>query len=260
VTDLVRGGTLTDAWFYAVEQLRAGGREAFDLVVGIADPEPDAAQPEIITALDTLLVSIGCQDTRTVANTIFPASLARTSPARQHLYERYQRLLPMLHRNPKNTKGTYFERLIGYPLHAGSGAVNQLEIIIHDLGKELDRKRRGQGPMRHMYEAQIFAPGKDRRPWGFPCMSSLSFHLDGDQLRLSATYRNQYYMQKALGNFVGLAALQHFVADAVGLRQGALTVHAFHAEIETRLTLTEVDALIEECRAIAPERLRRRSA
>jgi thymidylate synthase len=73
--------------------------------------------------------------------------------------------------------------------------VNQLEIIIHDLEGELARKRRGQGPMRHMYEAQIFAPGKDRRPWGFPCMSSLSFHLDGDQLRLSATYRNQYYMQ-----------------------------------------------------------------
>lgn len=260
MTDLVRGGSLTDAWFYAVEQLRDGGREAFDLIVGIADPDLNAACPEVIAMLDALLESKGCQDTRTVANTIFPKALAQPSSNRQHLYERYRRILPKLHRIPKNRKGTYFERLVDYPLHAGHGPVNQLELIIRDLEGELDRKRSGQGPMRHMYEAQIFAPGKDRRPWGFTCMNSLSFHLDGDQLRLSATYRNQYYMQKALGNFLGLAALQRFVAAAVGLRQGALTVHAFHAEIETKVMLAEVDALIEECRAAAPERLRRRSA
>jgi len=82
-------------------------------------------------------------------------------------------------------------------------------------------------------------------------MSSLSFHIEGDQLRLSATYRNQYYIQRALGNFVGLAELQRFVAREAGMQQGILTVHACHAEIEKAATLTDVHRLIRDCRDVA---------
>ncbi len=80
-------------------------------------------------------------------------------------------------------------------------------------------------------------------------MSSLSFHIDRDRLRLTATYRNQYYIERALGNFLGLAELQHFVSSQVGLQEGLLTIHAFHAEIEDRSArLDEVDELLSTCR------------
>lgn len=254
MTTLVKGSSTSDAWLTALAHLRANGREEFDLIVEIADPSPGANAPQIFAALDRYLGARDAADTRTVANTIFPAALADSSADPTELFARYGRLYPRLRRVPQNRKGTYFGRLIGYPLRAGGGApVNQLAAIIHDLRRELDRRRRGQGAMAHIYEAQVYAPGKDRRPMGFPCMSSLSFHLEADRLRLSATYRNQYYIGRAAGNFLGLAALQRFVAGAAGLAQGPLVVHAFHAAIDPGVSLADVDMLIKACRdALTP--------
>ena len=63
-------------------------------------------------------------------------------------------------------------------------------------------------------------------------MSSVSLHVVNDTLRLSATYRNQYYIQKALGNLIGLHWLQEFIASAAELQTGPLLMHAFHAQID----------------------------
>lgn len=254
MTTLVKGSSATEAWLAALAHLRANGREEYDLIVEITDPSPDATAPQLVAVLDRYLSANGFADTRTVANTIFPEGLAESSRDPAELFVRYRRLLPRLRRVPQNRKGTYFGRLTGYPLRAaGKEPVNQLQIVIQDLRRELDRRNRRQGPMAHIYEAQVFAPGKDRRPIGFPCMSSLSFHLDAGRLHLSATYRNQYYIQRAAGNFLGLAALQRFVASAVGLGQGPLVVHAFHAEVDPDVSLANVDALIRDCRgALTP--------
>lgn len=244
---VIHGETITAAWLAALEYLDAHEREAFDLLVEIADPSPDAADRTVIAALDALLFTRRHHRVDTVVNTIFPVRLAGTSPDRTTLYTRYRQLLPRLRGLAGNTRGLYFERLIDYPLHkAGTETpVNQLEVLIADLKGQLARK----GSLRHAYEAQIFAPGKDRLPQGFPCMSSLSFHLDQGALRLSATYRNQYFVQRALGNYLGLAHLQRFVAAAVGLAAGPLTVHAFHAAIDPAIGVQATRALIRACRA-----------
>lgn len=239
---LVRGDTLTDAWVAAVQALLDHDGDAFDLVVSIEDPCVEHADPAVIQALDAALRGAGKQSVETVANTIFPEALAQTSRDRAELYRRYTDMLPRVRRHPKNAKGLYFERLIRYPLPANGTCNNQIETIIGDLTQQL----KGRGPRRSCYEAQIFAPGKDRLPMGFPCLSSLSFQLDGKQLRLTATYRNQYYVQRALGNFLGLAQLQGFVAREVGLEQGYLTVHAFHAKVDT-LGKKKTSALLAAC-------------
>ncbi len=180
-----------------------------------------------------------------MANTIFPATLAATSRDRDHFYARYRALLPRLRKQDKNRRGIYFERLIDYPLQADPARSNQVETIIRTLRGQLARRARRQGPLGSVYEAQIFAPGKDLLPRGFPCLSSLSFQLDGGHLRLSATYRNQYFIQRALGNYLGLAGLQRFVAEAAGLAPGPLTVHAFHAYLD--LGQRETDTLLRAC-------------
>lgn len=236
---LIAGETVTAAWRSAAEYLHAHGRETFDLVVEIADPDVAHADRAIVATLNTLLHRKGFGSVETVANTIFPDQLARTARDRADLYARYQALYPRLRHFSQ--KGTYFGRLIAYPLQGDPARENQLETVIGDLARQLARR----GPLGSIYEAQIFAPGKDRIPMGFPCMSSLSFQLDGPQLRLTATYRNQYYIRRALGNFIGLAQLQRFVADAVGLRQGPLTIHAFHAAIDPEIGVRETDALIQ---------------
>ena len=75
-------------------------------------------------------------------------------------------------------------------------------------------------------------------------MSSMSLHLDGGRLRMAATYRNQYYVQKALGNMLGIARLQHWIAREVGIEVGALSMHAFHAQIDPGVPDREVVALL----------------
>ena len=249
----VAGQTISDAWLEAFQHLHTSGREEFDLVVSISDPASDHLDHAVQEVLDNFLREHDFQEVGTVANTIFPAQLARTARSRDHLYTKYRFLLPRLRKLAPNRRGLYFERLIRYPLQEDPARANQLETLICDLEGQLARR----GPLRHVYEAQIFAPGLDRLPQGFPCMSSLSFHLDGRRLRLTATYRNQYYVRKALGNFLGLAQLQAFVADAVGLEPGPLTVHAYHAQIDPEVGKLAAESLLRNCRAVAtPRRLR----
>ena len=243
MTSLITGETITTAWLGALDHLNANGRRQLNLVTTIADPDPERVDPGVVALLDDLLDRRGWQRVATVANTIFPVALVGTNGDRQQLYARYWALLPRLRRYPGNGSGTYFGRLIEYPLSPSrNGAtVNQIEEII----AALQRQRRRRGPIQSAYQAQVFVPGRDRSPRGFPCMSFLSFQLDGDDLCLTATYRSQYYIQKALGNLTGLAHLHHFVAKETGLRQGSLTVHAFYAQIEIGKKATT--ALIRSC-------------
>lgn len=227
------------------ERLQVCKGETYNLVVAIPDPQPGSADTEVVATLNAALRGERLQPVETVANTIFPSALVAPSSDRQAFYDRYRSILPVLRKQGKNHRGIYFERLIDYPLHSGSGvSVNQLETIISTIEQE----RRRSNPLRFVYEAQVFAPGKDNRPIGFPCMSSLSFQLDGDRLRLTATYRNQYYIARALGNFLGLARLQQFISKQTQLKQGPLTVHAFHAQIDPGVRPSTVTKLIQDCR------------
>ncbi len=247
LAELVTGDTLTTAWARALERLAARGGEAFDLLVVIEHPDPSGADPRVVRRLDDLLAGEQAASVRTVSNTIFPEQLARTSHDRQTLYQRYRAVLPRLKRaERRNRRGLYFERLINFPLQPNPTCANQLEDTIQRLRDELARGN----ALAHAYELQVFAPGKDRRPMGFPCMSSLSFHVEEGGLRLCATYRNQYYVSRALGNFVGLANLQRFVASEAGMEPGVLSVHAFHAQLDPSIGKRNVATLVRECQSL----------
>jgi thymidylate synthase len=245
---MICGDTLTDAWLADLEYLHRHG-EQLNFITTIADPDPDRVDEGIVAGLDNWLLRKQKQSVGTVANTIFPSAYLRGSSSRQQLYERYHALLPRLRKQRGNGHGTYFGRLMEYPASADvkhGETMNQIEGIIEKLQTQL----RGQRPKRFAYQAQIFAPGRDDTSlMGFPCLSSVSFQLDRPCLCLTAVYRNQYYFERALGNFLGLAHLQRFVAQATGLALGSLTVHACHAEIEDKaIGKQEAEQLIRACR------------
>jgi hypothetical protein len=65
--------------------------------------------------------------------------------------------------------------------------------------------------------------------------SFLSFHLmpgSPKTLLLTAQYRNHYYIEKLLGNLIGLGRLMAFVAHETGSKVGSLTVLSTHAQID----------------------------
>jgi len=246
----ILGDTLTDAWLADMEHLRDNGGEQLNLVTTVADPDPDRVNARVVAELDDWLLRKGKQRVGTVANTIFPAAYLRGSANRQQLYDRYLTCLPRLRKQKGNGNGTYFGRLIEYPASADvkrGETMNQIEGIIQKLQTQL----RGRGPKRFAYQAQVFVPVRDDTSvMGFPCLSFVSFQLDQGRLCLTAVYRNQYYFQRALGNFVGLAHLQHFVAGEAKLGLGSLTVHACHAELDA-LSDWEAGQLIGACKGIA---------
>jgi hypothetical protein len=241
MAQLVQRVSLTDGWLAALDALLAAeDGKMYDLLVEVSDPS--AVDTAVVRSVDRYLGRAGRQDTEAVANTIFPAHMAAFSADRHTLYRRYLAMLPRLRRiHTMNRRGTYFGRLIEFPLQADPARANQLELVIDDLGRQDPARRR-----QHIYELQIFAPGKDRWPEGFPCMSSLSLHLDHGEVRLAATYRNQYYMQRGLGNFIGLANLQRYIADEAELPVGALSIHAFHAERDG--SQRDIRRLLDACR------------
>jgi thymidylate synthase len=106
------------------------------------------------------------------------------------------------------------------------------------------------------HEISLFDPDRDvtDSPYGGQCLSFLSFHLTSaggsaeKTLLLTAQYRNHYYVEKLLGNLIGLGWLMAFVAAETGTKVGALTVISTHAQIDTpKATRQDISKLIETC-------------
>jgi hypothetical protein len=80
----------------------------------------------------------------------------------------------------------------------------------------------------------IYDPERDAGPvMNRQCLSFLSFKLDHDnRLMLTAVHRNHYYVERLLGNLIGLARLMAFVSNEAGVTVGPLTIVSTHAVID----------------------------
>lgn len=236
----VEAADVSTAWLAAAGQLeRALKRKSVHTVVRIANPV--AESPAVRTAMEGLLADQDHQSVETVANTIFPAAIARSSRDHAELVERYVRMYPLLKkRYYKNERGTYFGRLIQYP--TTKGPFDQIGAVISRIAIE----RNSPGPKQARYEATlgipddlamntpIYVPGTDNSPMSFPCLSHCSFQIDTEgRVHLLATYRSQYMVERGYGNYLGLGRLLAYVAGNVGLRVGHLTVVTGLAHLES---------------------------
>jgi len=244
-TFTVSGPDITAAWIRACTALdQFPSRRAYHTVVRIEDPTSD--DPSIRAQLDQILASKQKQPVRTVANTIFPAAMARSAKDHDALVARYKDVFPTLKRLHRgNQLGTYFDRLINYPGPRGSS--DQLAFIIGRLRQQQETR----GPMTACYEANLISPTDDHGPgvvavsapvrvpgidngiMQFPCLSHCSFQFDrAGRIHLTALYRSQYMVERAYGNYLGLGELLAYVANHSGLDVGGLTVVAGYAQID----------------------------
>jgi hypothetical protein len=235
-----KGFNVSTAWLASAARLdREPKRKAVHTVVRITDPV--AETPAVRAAMDEVLAAQEHQSVETVANTIFPATIARSSRDHAELVERYVRMYPLLRKRfHKNARGTYFGRLIQYP--TGKGPFDQIGAVISRIGIE----RAGGNPKQARYEATlgipddstvnvpVYVPGTDNSPMAFPCLSHCSFQLDTEgRVHLLATYRSQWLVERGYGNYLGLGRLLAHVAGQAGLRVGQLTVVAGLAHLES---------------------------
>lgn len=222
---VIIGNNVSDAWYKAMHYLKTVKYDAYNLIAEIN--EPTVIEQEIHQNLNGVLQDLGDQSIETVANTIFPVGLLDPSKGRSELYRRYKNLYPQLRRIPENSRGTYFGRLVAWNFEQNPNQpFNQIEQTI----QKLISARTNSIRIRVRYEMSIYDPQLDHdMTMGFPCMSFISIKIRGEYIDMTSIYRNQHFIQKAYGNYLGLGQLLDFIASESGFRRGKLTCIATHA-------------------------------
>lgn len=262
MTILIHEDNIVEAWIAALEHLQQSPRhEDFNVILEIRSPRELSDRHRAIGAhVNKFLTGHGVQALHTVANTIFPADLYRRF-GKQGVFEHYpEQVYPRIRKCPKNSWGTYVHRMVRR-INPNGVTVNPLENVVRRLITELNG---GGNPKRARYELNLVDPfvdistsdptlSGDEKAMGGPCLSHLSFKLrEGSTIALTAFYRSHYYVERALGNLLGLSNLQAFVAKECGLEVGPLTCISSMAKIESskQWNFTEVARLIRECKGL----------
>lgn len=252
MTAFVSGADISTAWLAAMTHLLAqpDGRLS-NLAVSIADPTSERTDiREELEAFAERARRRGrdAPQIDSVAGTLFMRSFYQPHAAdpEAHLYEWERRIRPVVRKHPQNRRGTYFERLVAYPLADGS-EFNQLHHILGRL-----RSAAAQGRRRgNQYELALFHPQRDSYPLGFPCLSHISITLRDGTLDATAIYRNQYFVTRAYGNYVGLGEVLRFLAQESGFAVGELLCIASHANLELQTYRRGViEELVGRCTAL----------
>lgn len=245
------------AWREAVRLVEGQSHhEAHNVMIDIADPlARGTVSDPVVAEIDTFLRSRDVKPIETVANTIFPQSLYQRYGAPTFFDRFTNNVLPKARRPGDRWSGYYFERMINMPREGGGAPINQLMDITTRLRNPAVRAR-------NKFELSIFDPARDvdDSPYGGQCLSFGSFKLrkDGDHERLDMTvmYRNHYYVEKLLGNFIGLGRLMAFVAAEGGAEVGELTVISTHATVDlpgkspNKATRKDISDLLARCDAL----------
>jgi hypothetical protein len=251
------------AWLESADLLLAAHDRIYNLVVEIDQPAAETPQTRAVEALvDKFLEDHRCQPIETVAETIFPATEYK-SGGLQKVYQYPTSIYPHIKSINGNRWGTYALRLVERKCSDGT-TIRPLELAIDKLKGQL----KNRSTQRAVYELDMALEPLELKFYdaetdhdnarGGQCLSHVSLKLGPNkELYLTAVYRYQFFIQKALGNFKGLARLQSCIAREVGIPVGPLVCHATLAVLEEgtgeggqlRWGRTDLEHLVRDCKA-----------
>jgi len=257
--------TPTQTWLKAAKYLaQEEERMVFNLVLGVHQPTIVTAEDfHVHDVVNTFLEDHGKQPLVTTAGTIFPGGLYLQGGANAVFTE-----FPVLYKKFKTQWGTYAGRMFCPTITSKGKERAPLEALIEKLKAQADH-----GHMRAAYEVKIFDDGDIGNTCelstyepesdcdmtrGQPCLTHLSFKLHQDNsVSLTALYRTHFYIEKTLGNLLGLGQLLSFVAEEAGLTAGSLVCHSTMAQLDTVANSDknrgwnqdDIDKLLQDCEA-----------
>ena len=258
-----------EAWLKSAQLLFTEHERVYNLIVEIQQPGLETeATKAIEQRMDRFLAEHNCLPVQTVADTIFPATEYKSGGLKK-VFAYPTDVYPHIKSIPANRWGTYALRLTRR-VCSDSSTINPLEIVIDKLKAALaSAERVKNGPPRAIYELDMALEPLELKfydveqdydnPRGGQCLSHISLKLGPEhELYLTAVYRYQYFVQKALGNFKGLARLQACIAREIGVPVGPLVCHATLATLEegtggggqTRWGRGALEALVKDCEVI----------
>jgi hypothetical protein len=227
---VIKEDSITAAWRVATKLIVDEG-DRFNITVHVR--APSAVDQSEIKLLDPSSVNAGITSVFDVANTIFPRGRGHESDDPEAFCDHYRAVYERGHSRKPTAWGTYFQRLVSF----GDDKTNQL-IKIVDCMNDWKAKPRAAFVL-HLSSADLDNP----RPLGAPCWQYGQFiRTDDDTLSLSVMYRSHDYLQKALGNFLGLTRLLSFVCEHTDQTPGTLTCLSTYAHLGGKRT--EAKALL----------------
>lgn len=241
--------TPVSAWVSAARRLKADG-DQHGLMLHIEDPTGFLpGEEDVVSLVDAFLRDHDKCSIITVANTIFPAALDRGDGI-EALTARYMQVFERrMHR--QGEWGRYFQRMVAWPLGSGknAGTINQLAENIRSLREMRQGDAKFFG---NVTEIALFDPARDlRKKMNRQCLSFIELKPERNgavwRLSMMAVYRNHYYVQRSLGNLIGLGRLLQFIARETGFDVGTLTIQSTHACLDPDLQRADVAALITAC-------------
>lgn len=260
--ELIRGSSIPETWTKAATYLEScKDHQDFDLFLGVENSTAfSAADRKVYGLVDKFLRSNGGSAVETVAETIFPLSDYLRGGA-DAVYGQYPKRMNLIRSRRTDARwGTYALRLMEPRVDKKGRTYIPLKALVDKIitcGKYKASHELNLGPVES--DIDINDSDTDRlRPYGGPCLSHLSFKVYDGVVRLNATYRSHYYIQRLLGNLVGLARLQFFVAREAGLKPGPLTINSTYARLDTggqngegrKWGEQDIVKLISACRAL----------
>jgi len=238
--------TREEAWLAAMEYLiNQDGMTDLNVVLEVQSPiTASSLSRKIKRDFNQLLVDADMYSLHTVAETIFPGEEYRRYGL-EGVFEIYpEQVYPILQKQKSNDRGTYAHRLVR-GINSKKEICNPLEKVINRMKSEIQYKSTKKAAYEISLDDVDSIPvdRNDNSYMGFPCLSHLSFKLmkHENKVHLTAMYRKHHYVQKALGNLLGLARLLDFVAREVGVEVGTLVCHSTFAEIDTHTGLNKTD-------------------
>lgn len=237
---MIEADSCVHAWVQSFEWLLSQqDKTAFNLVVAIHNPIVLADEDRLLAdKLDAFLRNHDSLPIISVMNTIFPGGFYKQGGA-SALYNDF----PKAYEESKSGWGTYAGRIFT-PIQMKNGEVmSRVQKIVEKLKRNTQA---GGLPMKAAYEADVLDSSYDEDLSTYcaatdadlnrnqPCLAHLSFKLHKGTLSLTAFYRSQYFVTKALGNYLGLGQLLYFVSKEAGLIPGHLICHASMAQIDTK--------------------------
>lgn len=219
------------------------GREAYDVLIEVLEPTSGASLSDPGVALVDKILTKRAKPLASVANTIFPQALYERH-GYPNLFEAFDQIVPRVSKNER-WSGYYFERMTRHH--------NVIGERLNPLREIIERMKDPEVKSRMKFELPIFDLDRDVNlsPYGGQCLSHISFKLaghSGSRVNLTCLYRNHYYIEKLLGNLIGLGRLQAFVASETNREIGTLTVLSTHAVIDKPGSLkhSDIDSLLED--------------
>lgn len=227
-------------WSKAAKHLyTVPGRREFNVVLEVTEPcSRDDESRSIEIRLDSFLRRYDKLPVSSVADTIFPAHEYLRNRA-EGVYSTYPDVVyPAIKRLPELRWGTYAYRLVRR--NGPTSSVNQLKSCVDKINRQIARNSVKVAcyelSMSDLYiDLPLYDPATDRKAHrGGPCLSHISLKVSPNrELLLTALYRSHFYVQRALGNLIGLARLQAFVCEETGLTPGALVCVSTYARLES---------------------------